>query len=70
MIEDWEKDFSGLEKLRTINKNQLTFYLDAAQTSGVGMEFKHVSEDKYEIWTPKGMSLSAFWNALKQKERS
>jgi len=62
--EDWEKDFSGLEKLRTIKTSQLIIYLNAADESKIRMEFKKINRDEYEIWTPKNMDLTEFWKAF------
>lgn len=64
MTEDWEKDFSGLEKLRTIKANQLIIYLNAADESKIRIEFKKINRDEYEIWTPVNMDLTEFWRAF------
>jgi len=65
MVEDWEKDFSGLEKLRTIKAVKLMGYLNASDEVGLRLEFKSISRDEYEIWTPKGRDLTEFWEELK-----
>lgn len=65
MTEDWEKDFSGLEKLVSIQKNKLIIYLESAAESNIRMEFKDNDPNTYEIWTPKGVDLTEFWEELK-----
>ncbi len=60
-IEDWEKDFTGLEKLREIKRSDLSLYKQAAEKIGMRLEFKGI-----EVWTPKDEDLTLFWKALKK----
>lgn len=64
VIEEWEKDFSGLEALQTIHVSDVPKYKKAALEVSMKIEFKKITVDEFEVWTPTGRDLTEFWLEL------
>jgi len=65
MVEDWEKDFSGLERLRGVKPEEAHGYTETAKKLGIRLEFKSISSGLSEIWVLPDEDLTFFWKELK-----
>jgi hypothetical protein len=65
MIEDWEKDFTGLNKLSSILPSQVRIYKEAAAASNMRMATKNADRGMVEVWT-EDKDHELFWAKIKE----
>ena len=64
--EEWEKDFTGLEKWLTVSVSQLDKYIAAAELSDVRLESKKLNDRIAELWVVPDCDKEEFWKAYNQ----
>ncbi len=63
--EDWEKDYSGLERLRTVKSEKVYAYVKTAKKLGIRLETKAINPGLYEVLVLPKEDLTFFWKELK-----
>ncbi len=64
-IEDWEKDYTGLERLRSVKPAEVKTYIKTAKKLGIRLESRAINPELYEILVLPREDLTFFWKELK-----
>ena len=63
-IEDWEKDFTGLEHWLLTDIETAKIFTGTAKILNIRMEYKTVSAHSAELWVGEDEDLDELWNKL------